>query len=312
MKYSNTHRILYYKIFILLPIILLVSCVDNKTVIDDLTDIQNGPKYNVFFLPRLESNYARSLNPFPSNCMAEVYAYNNKAPNTLYRSELYYSATSGTLTPTLTTMNVVAGNYDFYAISCKNSNLPPVFVNGVTSDLNNGVDYLWCHITNQNVVSSSTNVPITFTHSCSQVVINLKPAVATDSIVSVVSAYIECSSDTGNTWTFNTGKITPSTSLANGKAPMQINGTQISLIMLPLNYNGALQLYVEVLYKGKNTPQNITMGLPVPSGGFVGGSSYVYLAELYSDAGELDPVLVAPWTYINNDSKPIYTYIIDL
>ena len=61
----------------------------------------------------------------------------------------------------------------FMRVSCNSSNPAPTFTNGKSEALSNGVDYLWWHALHQDVTSSQVNIPITYQHVATQVVITI-------------------------------------------------------------------------------------------------------------------------------------------
>ena len=70
-----------------------------------------------------------------------------------------------------TPLVVTGGLYNFYAVSTKNDALPPTFSDTEATALQNGVDYLWCGVEGQTINSNGTTIPLTFTHSATQVVV---------------------------------------------------------------------------------------------------------------------------------------------
>ena len=61
--------------------------------------------------------------------------------------------------------------YSFYAVSCNSTSPAPTFTNGLSEPLSNGVDYLWWHAVHQDIASSQINIPITYQHAATQVVV---------------------------------------------------------------------------------------------------------------------------------------------
>ena len=100
-NYINTKKI--YTGLIIALIINIIGCARNEWIIDDIrtgTEVSNTNKYIVYFNPRLESNYTRSLSAFPEGCKVHIYAFDDSEDTQCINSSLYESLTPGYLTPT--------------------------------------------------------------------------------------------------------------------------------------------------------------------------------------------------------------------
>lgn len=84
----------------------------------------------------------------------------------------YVTSSPGVLTGNLGyKMYLSNAIYSFYAVSCNSTSPAPTFTNGLSEPLSNGVDYLWWHAVHQDIASSQVNIPITYQHAATQVVV---------------------------------------------------------------------------------------------------------------------------------------------
>ena len=106
------------------------GCVKNEYIIDDYRgsgDIDwNGKRHPVFFSPKLETSYTRSVDvPFPKGTKAKIYALTN-ATNKYIGAKSYQCQTAGVLSSTSPLM-LPYGSYNFYGASSLNNSNPPSF-----------------------------------------------------------------------------------------------------------------------------------------------------------------------------------------
>lgn len=303
MKRMSCHtycrNLLKKDLLLLLPIVflLLVGCVDNKLYLDDTRGSGKKGEFLVYFYPRMESNFVitKSLSPFPKNCKAQIFAFSSGGNEQSVASPVYRSLSAGTLSPTQSPMMLVSGEYNFYTVSTRNDSLPPTFSDNVATSLRNGLDYLWCGITDQTINSNGTTLPITFTHSATQLVVGIRNEDETTPMTALVSARCQVPQTDGSvTWSITTGVITPTVSISDSLDSMKCSGFTASHIVIPIAA-GVDSLIFEAVVSQSGLQSLCTVGIPVPSGGLQGGHSYEY--EMIFKEGVLKPALVRvlPW-----------------
>ncbi len=276
--------------------LLCCNCVRNEWIVDDdregVTTVDG--KYIVYFNPRLESNFTRALTPFPKGCYAQVYAFVDGQGNQSITSPVYESLSAGTLTPTQKPMLLDADAYDFYAVSLKADSLPPQFTNNTATDLYNGIDYLWCGLTDQIINASGTTIDLTFTHSATQFVFQAKN---TDDHLRVDSIYyvgLIVPTVTNQSWDLTTGVISPSTQQPSDIQYLSVDQMTASGIFLPFNYDGPT-LIAGWASNVLDSTFFFSVEIPPLETGYLGGHSYQYEILSAEDTITLGNIRVAPW-----------------
>ncbi len=297
--HTYCRKLLRKELLPLLPIVLLLlaGCVDNKLYLDDTRGSGQKGEFLVYFYPRMESNFVitKTLSPFPKNCKAQIFAFSSGGNQQSVASPVYRSLSAGTLSPTQSPMMLVRGEYNFYAVSTRNDSLPPTFSDNVATNLRNGLDYLWCGITDQTIDANGTTLPITFTHSATQLVVEIKNEDEATPMTALVSARCQKpQSGDSVAWRLSTGVITPSGSISDSLDSMKCSGFTASCIMLPVAA-GVDSLIFEAVVSQSGQQSLCTVGIPVPSAGLQGGHSYEF--EMIFKEGALKPALVRvlPW-----------------
>lgn len=193
--------------------------------------------------------------------------------------------------------------YNFYAVSTNSSTPPPTFTNGVSDLLSNGVDYLWWNALNQDIKSSQVNIPITYQHAATQIVINITGG-ENITITKILSATIT-PPQPGATMDLSTGIITPET--AYGKtATMGIKDFTVQYIMLPIIQNSPMPLTLELIVNDENFARTYQTSLPLPDGKLSAGSSYLFRAVINENSVSFPYVSVKSWTEVDESGNPLY------
>ena len=123
-------------------------------------------------------NITRAMSPMGKDCRAGYVPTLSNTTNTIEGEPVgegnYITSSPGVLTGIQSYKMYLSNDiYSFYAVSCNSSNPAPTFTNGKSEALSNGVDYLWWHALHQDVTSSQVNIPITYQHVATQVVITI-------------------------------------------------------------------------------------------------------------------------------------------
>ena len=118
------------------------------------------------------------MSPMGKGWQSWLCAYPSNTTNTIEGEPVgegnYITSSPGVLTGIQSYKMYLSNDiYSFYAVSCNSSNPAPTFTNGKSEALSNGVDYLWWHALHQDVTSSQVNIPITYQHVATQVVITI-------------------------------------------------------------------------------------------------------------------------------------------
>lgn len=287
-----------FKISFMLLFFSFFACVKNEWVIDDYqTDpFPGSQKCIVYFNPRLESNYTRSLSLFPSGCKAQIFAFIDGAGEQSISSPVYESLKAGTLTPTQSPMVVPVGTYDFYAVSLKNDTLPPSFKQNKATGLQNGIDYLWSNVTGMNINTSGSVVDLSFNHCATQFVFNIVSTQTATPISSIVFADMTVPPPSPNaSWDLLTGRISQTDTIPSDVGYLSLNGLSMSLICLPYKSSKNTLLAASVL-NADDSLIFFNVEIPILPGGYQGGCSYQYEILFTGDTVLLGKILVAPWT----------------
>ena len=121
-------------------------------------------------------NITRAMSPMGKGLQSWLCAYTANTSNNITGAPIaqgnYVTSSPGVLTGNLGyKMYLSNAIYSFYAVSCNSTSPAPTFTNGLSEPLSNGVDYLWWHAVHQDIASSQINIPITYQHAATQVVV---------------------------------------------------------------------------------------------------------------------------------------------
>lgn len=253
----------------------------------------------------------KAMSPLASGTRVTIYAYHGSTDETSSTSAVargtYISQTAGTLSgDSGYKMMLSNGNFDFYAFSVNSSDMPPVFSNGMSPQLQNGVDYLWWNVDNYDVTGSQVTVPIVLNHSATQVTFEIDSG---DGIYvqDIASATISVSKP-GAQMDLTTGVIPPATEYDQTPASMGINGLKLQYIMLPLETDQPMRLTMNVHANGEPDIKTYNVDVPVPDGALEGGKSYLFRAVINGDNVTFPQVGVADWVEVDETGNPLYPH----
>lgn len=277
----------------------------------------NGPSDDtannlVAFHATLESlDMTRSMSPIAANTYVTIFAFHGGTDNASDTAPMargnYVAQQAGMLSGVSDyKMYLSNGMFDFYAVSSNTANIPPVFTNGVSAVLQNGVDYLWWGCANYDINGSQVTVPIVFNHSATQIVIEL--SAGTGVVLQQVTSATITPPQTGATMDLTTGVITPATEYGTAPAAMGINDLTIQYTMLPLQTSSPMTLELSLKLNYDPTPHQYTVDVPVPDGGFRAGNSYLYKAVIDANTVTFPSVDVTDWVTVDETGNPLYPH----
>ena len=197
-------------------------------------------------------NITRAMSPMGKGLQSWLCAYPSNTTNTIEGEPVgegnYITSSPGVLTGIQSYKMYLSNDiYSFYAVSCNSSNPAPTFTNGKSEALSNGVDYLWWHALHQDVTSSQVNIPITYQHVATQVVITITGG-ENITLNKVLSATITPTKP-GAFMDLSTGIISSEVSY-DKPADMGINDFTVQYIMLPLKSSDPMALTMELMVNG--------------------------------------------------------------
>lgn len=263
----------------------------------------------VAFHATLESlNMTRSMSPISANTLVTIYAFHGDIDNATSTAPMargtYVAQQAGMLTGVSNyKMYLSNGIFDFYAVSTNSSVKFPTISNGISSGLQNGVDYLWWGCANYEIDGSQVTVPIVFNHAATQLVIELSAGEGLY-LGGVVSATVT-PPQTGSTLDLGSGTITPATGYGTTPAAMGVTDLTLQYTMLPLQSETPMTLTLSLSVNYDPTPRQYSVSIPVPDGGFQGGNSYLYQAIVDANTVTFPSVDVNDWNTVDESGNPL-------
>lgn len=276
---------------------------------DTTTDGTDNTTNLVAFHATLESlNMTRSMSPIATNTWVTIYAFHGETDNATSTAPMargnYVAQQAGMLTGVSDyKMYLSNGSFDFYAVSANSSERFPTISNGISSGLQNGVDYLWWGCANYEINGSQVTVPIVFNHAATQIVVVLSAGEGV-ALQQIASATIT-PPQTGSTLDLTSGAITPATGYGSTPASMGVNGLKAQFTMLPLQTDTPMTLTLMLNINYDPTPRQYTVSIPVPEGGFQGGNSYLYQAIVDANTVTFPSVDVNDWNTVDESGNPL-------
>lgn len=216
----------------------------------------------------------------------------------------YVTSSPGVLTGNLGyKMYLSNAIYSFYAVSCNSTSPAPTFTNGLSEPLSNGVDYLWWHAVHQDIASSQVNIPITYQHAATQVVVAIAGG-ENITLNKILSATITPPKP-GAIMDLSTGIITSEVSYDKA-ADMGINDFTVQYIMLPVKSSSPMTLTLELMVNGESFSRTYTTPLTPPNNLLSAGNSYLFRAVINENSISFANVSVKEWTEVDENGNPLY------
>ena len=279
---------------------------------DDQTDGTGLGNNLVNFHASVESlNMTKSMSPISVNTRVTIYAFHGSTDNATSTSAVargtYISQQAGTLAgDSGYKMMLSNGVFDFYAVSTNSSDVPPVFSNGVSPKLQNGVDYLWWNVDNYDVTGAQVTVPIILNHSATQVTFEIDHGEGMY-VQDIASATITVPVP-GAQMDLSTGVIPPATEYDSTPASMGINGLKLQYTMLPLRTDTPMKLTIGIHANGEPDVKTYEVDVPVPDGALEAGNSYRFRAVINADDVTFAQVGVTDWVDVDETGNPLYPH----
>lgn len=316
MIYMSTQSLKTTCVTTLLYVALLLSGCSKNTIIFE-NGGENGQEGTgsqrealVTFHASIEGRnlLTRAMSPMQQGIQNQLFAFKstegNKANGIPSAEGLYLTTAPGVLTGSDGyKMYLNNGIYNFYAVSDNFSKIPPKFTNGKSEPLFNGIDYLWWHNPQQDVVSAQVHIPIVYLHTATQVVFEISDG---DGITlnKLLSATITPPLP-GASMDLATGTIPP-TSTYDRADKMGINGSLAQYTMLPLTTTTPMTLTIEVFVNSETASRTYSVSVPVPNGELKAGDSYLFSAVLEGNTVSFSDVSIKNWTEVDETGKPLY------
>lgn len=321
-----------------IPFLLLAATGCTTEEISDTPIPNEKGEYAVNFSGGLDLELTKSDPDKLSNGVkATIAAYKTGQTDAAVASNGYTANGSGDFTGESSyTMYLARGSYDFYAVSCNSiTKEAPAFTNGTSSsDLENGVDYIWAKAESQDIENTGKSITLGLAHKAVCIEIIVKTAASTG--IELISWESTAGADndnatimppavTGCKMALSTGVITPATGVSTSPVNMgteEVQGTSgyanektatVSYYILPLAKKDASNSYeLPVTFKVKvkidghdysiaNTngeSKTYTAKLTAPASGsyaFVAGNKYTYTATLKPNTISFTGATVTAW-----------------
>ena len=253
-------------------------------------------------------NITRAMSPMGKGLQSWLCAYPSNTTNTIEGEPVgegnYITSSPGVLTGIQSYKMYLSNDiYSFYAVSCNSSNPAPTFTNGKSEALSNGVDYLWWHALHQDVTSSQVNIPITYQHVATQVVITITGG-ENITLNKVLSATITPTKP-GAFMDLSTGIISSEVSY-DKPADMGINDFTVQYIMLPLKSSDPMALTMELMVNGESFSRTYNTTIIPPDNILAAGNSYLFRAVINENSVSFGNVSVKDWTDVDESGTPLY------
>ncbi|MGL5787132.1 MAG: fimbrillin family protein [Bacteroidales bacterium] len=293
MKYLHTLSILL--------VIVISSCNgndDNKKAPDSESDIIFNASIHELALKGYASN------PINQGVKATFYAFKS-GTETLAAQGNYLADKSGQMTGINNyIMYLLPGSYDFYGISQNDTTLFQLLTNWQSSELQNGIDYLWAHTASKSITESSTFLAITFDHIAANLVFELESGNHV-SINTLDSILIQTPVENIKLNLLD-AELPQSGQLSSEFTPMIISGLMGNYYILPVNTTTPLEtlFYLKINGETKETAYNLKIHLP--EGGYVSGKSYNYKLSITESEIIIKAFTVSDWIVNDFTDKPIY------
>ena len=253
-------------------------------------------------------NITRAMSPMGKGLQSWLCAYLSNTSNIITGDPIaegtYITSSPGVLAGNNGYKMYLSNNiYNFYAVSCNSKNPAPTFTNGISAPLSNGVDYLWWHATHQDVTNSQINIPITYQHAATQIVVALSGG-ANITLNKIISASITPPKP-GAVMDLSTGIITSETTYDKA-AIMGINDFTVQYTMLPVKSSLPMTLTLELLVNGESFSRTYTTPLTPPNSLLAAGNSYLFRAIIDENSLTFANVSVKEWTEVDESGNPLY------
>ncbi len=200
------------------------------------------------------------------------------------------------------------GCYDFYSISRRKSDILDLNIEkGVSSPLENDIDYLWSGDKSREV-SVNSIIHLNFYHSSSKIVLDF--CLDDNTKEFKIEEAIIFPSENGGKMSLATGEISKANKICDIGYSMRLIGQSAEFIMLPLESNIRVPVEIVLSLKdisGNSIVRNLKGTISSPEGGFTGGFAYHFKAKIHNESVSFSNLIVMDWYY----AAPIEIKIIE-
>lgn len=248
-----------------------------------------------------------------------ISAYKSGATDAAVASNGYTANGSGDFTGESSyTMYLARGSYDFYAVSCNSiTKEAPAFTSGTSSDLENGVDYIWAKAANQDIENTGKSITLGLAHKAVCIEITVKTAansgieliswegaVATDNDNATIMPPVA----TGCTMALSTGVITPATDVVSGVTASNMITTAVTGSSGYANEKTATASYYILPLAQKGGSQSHELKVTFKVKVKIDGNSYTGDADTNGESKVYTANLTAPGSGYAFEAGKKYTY----
>lgn len=210
-----------------IPFLLLAATGCTTEEISDTPIPNEKGEYAVNFSGGLDMEQTKSgTTNLADGVKVTISAYAHDATETAIASGKYAASSGGFTGESSYTMYLARGSYDFYAVSCNSTTKEvPAFTKGTSSDLENGVDYIWAQAANQDIENTEKSITLGLAHKAVCIEITVKTAA--NSGIELISWEGDAATDNDNAtimppavtdckMSLSTGVITPAAGVVSG------------------------------------------------------------------------------------------------
>lgn len=301
-----------------IPFLLLAATGCTTEEISDTPIPNEKGEYAVNFSGGLDMELTKSIPDNLSNGVkATIAAYKTGQTDAAVASHGYTADGSGNFGGESSyTMYLAKGSYDFYAVSCNSTTKEaPAFTSGTSSDLENGVDYIWAKAANQDIENTEKSITLGLAHKAVFIEITVKTAAnsgieliswegaaATDNDNATITPPVA----TGCTMALSTGVITPATSV--GSTPVNMTTTAVKGNAGSTNDKTATASYYILPLVQKDGSQSYELPVTFKVKVKIDGNSYTGDADTNGESKVYTANLTAPGSGYAFEAGKKYTY----
>lgn len=303
-----------------IPFLLLAATGCTTEEISDTPIPNEKGEYAVNFSGGLDLELTKSDPDKLSNGVkATIAAYKTGQTDAAVASHGYTADGSGNFGGESSyTMYLARGSYDFYAVSCNSiTKEAPAFTSGTSSDLENGVDYIWAKAANQTVGNENASVTLGLAHKAVFIEITVKTAA--NSGIELISWEGAAATDNDNAtimppatsgckMSLSTGVITPATDVVSGVTASNMITTAVQGTSGYGNEKKATASYYILPLVQKNGSQSYELPVTFKVKVKIDGNSYTGDAATNGESKVYTAKLTAPGSGYAFEAGKKYTY----
>lgn len=303
-----------------IPFLLLAATGCTTEEISDTPIPNEKGEYAVNFSGGLDLELTKSDPDKLSNGVkATIAAYKTGQTDAAVASNGYTANGSGDFTGESSyTMYLARGSYDFYAVSCNSiTKEAPAFTSGTSSDLENGVDYIWAQAANQDIENTEKSITLGLAHKAVFIEITVKTAASTG--IELISWESTVGADNDNAtimppttsgckMSLSTGVITPATDVVSGVTASNMITTAVTGSSGYANDKTATASYYILPLAQKGGSQSHELKVTFKVKVKINGNSYTGDADTNGESKVYTANLTAPGAGYAFEAGKKYTY----